>query len=443
MENARGALTNRLDIDPNTVEEDQNFIIDMYRDQPLAQAGSGPTSYTQDIDQGGGGGGALNSTPPPSAKGAGSNTPVEPEARQQQGGGVEPKPEFDVKPDRGPAGNAPQRYMYDKPDETSKALGDSYEAMQKYRRQRQARADAGDKSAQLEMELFNAKSGINGEAAREEVLNPENGQIAKSINRLEEDNIITEEQAKSKRWALKNIYRHVKPEEMGLFLMDFGLRAMMAGENMGDLGALGAAGSGAMGALQERRRYADEQGIAAGERAAEDMRWSEEQALEGRKVASQEKKDQALADYYKRDPSLGKGGQLEWKVTQLRQAGVSEETIQRIIAGADTYDEISQRLQQDFHEMVKQGNYGFVPEGGTETVYYDDLSRKDQIAAEQQWIAERIGIAERVAEDARREKERKRAIEAGEEALRKSQPKPTTEVPQYLDPNAPPYSGSK
>jgi len=53
------------------------------------------------------------------------------------------------------------------------------------------------------------------------------------------------------RW--KNIFNVIPKEDMGMVLMDFGLRAMMAGETMGDMGALGAAGMGALQGVQQRK----------------------------------------------------------------------------------------------------------------------------------------------------------------------------------------------
>lgn len=69
------------------------------------------------------------------------------------------------------------------------------------------------------------------------------------------------------RW--KNIFNIIDEDEMPLFLIDFGMRAMMAGEGMGDLAAIGAAGSGALGALQGRRQMATEQDAALRKEAFE------------------------------------------------------------------------------------------------------------------------------------------------------------------------------
>lgn len=54
------------------------------------------------------------------------------------------------------------------------------------------------------------------------------------------------------RW--KNIFNIIPKEDMGLVLMDFGFRAMMAGETMGSAAALGAAGSGALAGVQQREK---------------------------------------------------------------------------------------------------------------------------------------------------------------------------------------------
>lgn len=365
MENARGALTNKLDIDPNTVEEDQNFIIDMYREQPLTQAGSGPTSYTQDIDQGGGGGGGAlqpkqNSGPSPDPKQVAPETP----AGGTTGMGDGP----DLLQDQGKAGDLAKNKMHQNPQQASDALAGSVNAMDHYRKQREARAKAGDKSAQLEMELFNERLGINdpeaAQKAKDEYLHPETGQFATGLERAKQDNNIDEKEYKQKKWALKNIYRHIKPEEMGLFLMDFGMRAMIAGESMGDLGALGAAGSGAMGALQERRRYSEEQriaeeqrGVEAGERAAEDMvdaqkiaqknreldQFDEKLKLEGRKLDIEEKSGGA-----------GMKWQSQYLAQFYRDLGYSESEIARILAGGpDNVELINDNIQR-LHSEVER-----------------------------------------------------------------------------------------
>lgn len=54
------------------------------------------------------------------------------------------------------------------------------------------------------------------------------------------------------RW--KNIFNIIPREDMGLVLMDFGFRAMMAGETMGDVAAIGAAGAGALQGVQQRQK---------------------------------------------------------------------------------------------------------------------------------------------------------------------------------------------
>ena len=80
---------------------------------------------------------------------------------------------------------------------------------------------------------------------------------------------------KNKKWGnkikkrLRNVYNRIPEDEMGLFLMEFGMRAMMAGETMGTMGALGAAGSGAMSSLQGRQQAEEDRALAADKYANE------------------------------------------------------------------------------------------------------------------------------------------------------------------------------
>jgi hypothetical protein len=188
--------------------------------------------------------------------------------------------------------------------------------------------------------------GIDGEQAKEEIFR----QAEVGIERAEQDNKITAKQAKQKRFELKNIYKTIKPEEMSLFLIDFGMRAMMAGETMGDLGALGAAGSGAMGALQERRRFAGEQDIAAGERAATDYAKAQELALEERRVGAAETTAQAALT---RAESVGAGyqGKDKFLLDFYRTQGRSDEWIAQQLSGAGSYEQVYDRASEQVEKI--------------------------------------------------------------------------------------------
>lgn len=245
------------------------------------------------------------SAPPLSGGKQTVNTPVA-EATNTQGGGAESSQmPFDpsVVSDLTPS-NLIRNTIRKDPDQAFDTLSASAAAAKK--------AAPKDRLGQLDQEKLNLQLGIdNGEEAREQVLG-EDGEVARTIAGEVAAGIITPKQAKQKRFALKNIYNTIKPEEMGLFLIDFGLRAMMAGETMGDLGALGAAGSGAMGALQERRRYASEQKVAAEER-------TRKAGLESREVEAKERaaEGRALAESYT-DPDTGNLMVPEWDADQKK-----------------------------------------------------------------------------------------------------------------------------
>lgn len=282
------------------------------------------------------------SAPPLSGGQQSVNTPVA-EATNTQGGGAEP-PSYQGPDPMQDSGQTPDTMIQDtahkKPDKFLADQQAAYEALRK------VRAKAGDKAAQLEIQLLNERLGIgDGVAAKEQA----EAQAMRGIDRAEEDGTLTSKQAKQKRFALKNIYRVIKPEEMGLFLIDFGLRAMMAGETMGDLGALGAAGSGAMGALQERRRYDEEQriaaeqrGVEAGGRAAEDWETAAGIAHKTRELDIEE----------------SSGGGMKWQSQYLasfyRDLGYSEAEIGRILAGGPDNTELINENIKRIHSEVER-----------------------------------------------------------------------------------------
>ena len=89
------------------------------------------------------------------------------------------------------------------------------------------------------------------------------------------------------RW--KNIFNVIPREDFGMVLMDFGMRAMMAGESMGSMGALGAAGSGALAGVAQRKEQGYQRGMEqekmAGEEARADMATTRAQEAEDKKGA--------------------------------------------------------------------------------------------------------------------------------------------------------------
>jgi hypothetical protein len=323
------------------------------------------------------------------------------DAGQRVDGGQQQQ--IDLEKDRGQASQVTQNTAHHYPDQFQKDVETAYRNAQKIR------AEAGDPRAKAQLDLINATVG-----ATEDDIKEMERQSDEGIRRAVADGVITEEEAKKKRFALKNIYKTIKPEEMSLFLIDFGLRAMMAGETMGDLGALGAAGSGALGALQGRRKEAyerqvaeDERGIAAGERAVEDWRHATETVQKNRELAADE---------------AGEGG-VKWQSQYLenfyRDLGYSEAEIGRILAGGpDNTELINENIKRisasvekikaaenEFTASAGQRKMATIPDESGKLIQkpYADLTEEDIVRAAQ-WTAEQsIKRAGALRESERRE----------------------------------------
>ncbi len=91
-------------------------------------------------------------------------------------------------------------------------------------------------------------------------------------DRMHKEGLIDKTQHTKLRDRWKNIFNIIPREDFGLVLMDFGFRAMMAGETMGSAAALGAAGMGALGGIQQRRQQEYERQVGAFEAADEAAR---------------------------------------------------------------------------------------------------------------------------------------------------------------------------
>jgi hypothetical protein len=233
--------------------------------------------------------GALPTTSAPPVSGGTADVSGAPLSRNQatdtQAGGAEPLPAGPQQPpgpdltkDQGKPDVMVKKKFQDDPDGTMEVVDASFEALKKMR-------EAADpvKIAQMEQlsQQIEAQGG-GGEKAKEQMIE----QAETGIDRAVEDGKITKKQGKQKKFALNNIFKTIKREEMSLFLIDFGFRAMMAGEGMGDAAALGAAGSGALGALQGRRDKNAENQI-------EDLKYAKETEFEDRRVGALETQAEA------------------------------------------------------------------------------------------------------------------------------------------------------
>ena len=105
---------------------------------------------------------------------------------------------------------------------------------------------------------------------------------------LEKEGAITKEFHTKLKDRWKNIFNVIPKEDFGMVLMDFGMRAMMAGETMGSMAALGAAGSGALAGVAQRKEQDYQRGISqekmAGEEARADMNTATAAAAESKKL---------------------------------------------------------------------------------------------------------------------------------------------------------------
>lgn len=268
-------------------------------------------------------GGALGEIPaPPSSPvpaGRGQSPLSAAQQAPQQGGGAGATEAggFDAAKDRGNPTTLARDTVLKDPDSGVSAMEDSAKFVSNQR--------GKGRQVQLQTELMNEQLGLTGkeaEAAKETMQT----QAMQAIDLAESDGKLTKKQAKKKRFQLKNVFNTIKPEEMSLFLIDFGMRAMMAGETMGDLGALGAAGSGALGGIQERRRFAEQQEIEASER--ERMAALEERGVaadEMRAGAAQTTAQAALTRAEAAD--RGYTGEKVWLENFFKEAGKSDEEI--------------------------------------------------------------------------------------------------------------------
>ncbi len=207
---------------------------------------------------------------------------------------------------------------------------------------------------ETEEALKNTKANNNGQSSMQGVeLNKnltENGvnipkgfqdlqdEIYKGLKRGVEDDKITKAEEKKLRKGWRKVFNHVNEDEMGLFLIDFGMRAMMAGETMGSAGAIGAAGSGALGALQGRRQSAADEETAMQQTAFDQATGRFESESDRMKAGAAV----TAADAQKtRAGALGKGyaGEKSWMLDLGRSIGRKDDEMFDIFAGVKTEGE--------------------------------------------------------------------------------------------------------
>lgn len=273
--------------------------------------------------------------------------PLPDEATGALGGGTEPPAEDPLKKDRG------------KPGDIVKDM-DSGDALtvvkQTVKDLEQARKSANpDLSRGQAIEITNhlEATGVDVKKAGEQMLE----QYEKSVDIDVINEKVSDKEGKKRKWAFRNVYNKIAPEEMGLFLIDFGLRAMMAGESMGTMGALGAAGSGALGALQQRREANEAKAVEDYKYGLERGDTEREFGLDERRVAAEEKRAETAST------NAGRPLLAQWQRDFYKQIGYTDEQIGEIIAGGATPQELiresTERLYKEKERVAaKEGAMG-------------------------------------------------------------------------------------
>jgi hypothetical protein len=166
---------------------------------------------------------------------------------------------------------------------------------------------------------------------------------------------------KNKKWGnkikkrLRNVYKRIPEDEMGLFLMEFGMRAMMAGETMGTMGALGAAGSGAMSSLQGRQQAEEDRALAA-DKYANEQGLAEFGALTDRQTADAATMTaEARRDAYGADRSYQ--GEKVYLEDIFRKAGWNDKQIADHFSGKTSPSERRQILNDTLQKVAAARPY--------------------------------------------------------------------------------------
>jgi hypothetical protein len=248
----------------------------------------------------------------------------------------------------------------------------------------------------LEAARVQAKKRAVGEAMAGQGANPqtalekERDKRLKQYKKMEEAGEITPVQHEKLRDKWKNIFNIVPKEDMGLVLMDFGFRAMMAGETMGSAGAIGAAGSGALAGIQSRRKedydrsveqfnMADEgaRGALAEGRQSNDTINTEKGVMEWKDGKWQYVKDDTGANVL---PSTlaGRPSVKQWEIDQWQQFGMTPNDARlAAMSGVTPQQARDTALRLYMQEMDK---FGRVQIPGKGQVRERDLTEADKNA---------------------------------------------------------------
>lgn len=266
--------------------------------------------------------GALPTTSAPPTSGGTADVSGAPlsgnQATESQVGGTESSGGgFDPTNDRGPVGSSIRDKTTQNPDMVTQAASDSLETVKNVRANDNGQSD-------IQMQRINEQLGPKNTAkAKDQAIEQYNDGVDLAVK----DGKLTKRQALKQKVKFKNAFNKIKDEEMGLFLMDFGMRMMVAGEEMGSMGAIGAAGMGAMGALQGRRETEAAQTLEAD-------RYEREFGLDERRVGALEKQADASATRAE-TAAGGYRGEKAYLMELGRSQGFSEGEMLQMFSGGE------------------------------------------------------------------------------------------------------------
>lgn len=199
-------------------------------------------------------------------------------------------------------------------------------------------------------------------------------EIYKYLKRDVEDKKLSKKEAAKHRTGWRKIFNKISEDEMGLFLMDFGMRAMVAGETMGSAGAIGAAGSGAMGALQSKRRQGVEDDMAM-QTTAHDMAVGQYGAESSRISADASMRSAKANETRANTAGQGYRGEKAWLYElMVTKRGMSEEEFFALISGDTSLSERRAKLFDYIRDMKAEADFILADENGK---LFKDYTRSD------------------------------------------------------------------
>lgn len=361
-------------------EEQQRALVNS--SQPLATAPETVTGVGQPAMP------EVQTSAPPSPGALNQEaTPVSTDEQVGGGGAETPQSAPDLMKDRG----KPEQYMRKQWASNADQLTESIEGvakrMEKLRGDRVARAQA------QQMTDVMGQQGADPKKAGDAVI---------KMGEQEVDHLVeTGEQkaswGKKIKKRLRNAYNTIPEDEMGLFLMEFGLRAMMAGETMGTMGALGAAGSGALTSLQGRQQAEADRSLAA-DKYAQEQGLAEYGALTDKQKADTDQMraetDKGYKDALSKARGQGYNGEKVFLDNTMQTAGFSQQERTAILTGGLSIGEKTDRIIEQLQKKQLSAPYDTDPVTGKE---YGEMTVDDM----ELYAAEILAMQERITKQAR------------------------------------------